>query len=303
MNQELPHVQTQFRKGRGTRDQTANICWIVEKAREFQKNMYFCFIDYVEVFDYEDQNKLWKILKETGILDHLTCLLRSLYAGQEATVRTSYGTTDGFKIGKRVWQDCILSSCLRILYAEYIFSNAGLDEAQAGIKIAQRSTNNLRYADDTTLKAENKEELKSLLMRVKEESEKVGLKLNIQKTNIMASRPITSWQIERGKVEAVTDFLFLGSKTTAESDWSHEIKRCRLPGRNAMTNLDSVLKAKTLLCQQRSVQSKLWFFQYSSIDVRAEPLRRLRELMLQNCDAVEDSWETLGLRRDQTSQS
>ena len=160
MNQELPHVQTQFRKGRGTRDQTANICWIVEKAREFQKNMYFCFIDYVEVFDYVDQNKLWKILKETGILDHLTCLLRSLYAGQEATVRTSYGTTDGFKIGKRVWQDCILSSCLRILYAEYIFSNAGLDEAQAGIKIAQRSTNNLRYADDTTLKAENKEELR-----------------------------------------------------------------------------------------------------------------------------------------------
>ena len=211
-----------FRKGRGTRDQIANICWIVEKAREFQKNMYFCFVDYVKVFDYVDQNKLWKILKETGILDHLTCLLRNLYVGQEATVRTLYGTTDGFNIGKRIWQDCIFSSCLRILYAEYIFSNAGLDEEQAGIKTAQRSTNNLRYAGDTTLKAESEEELKSLLMRAKK-SEKVGLKLNIQKTNIMASKPITLWQIEEGKVEAVTDFLFLGSKITAESDWSHEI--------------------------------------------------------------------------------
>ena len=153
-----------------------------------------------------DQNKLWKIFKEMEILDHLTCLLRNLYAGQEATVRTSYGTTDEFKIGKRVWQDCIFSSCLRILKAEYIFWNAGLDEAQAGIKIAQRSTNNLIHVDDTTLKAENEEELKSLLMRVKEESEKVGLKLNIQKTNIMASGPIISWQIEGGKVKAVIFF-------------------------------------------------------------------------------------------------
>ena len=211
-----------FRKGRGTRDQIANICWIIEKAREFQQNIYFCFTDYAKAFECVDHNKFWKNLKVMGIPDHLICLLRNLYAGKEATVRTRHGTMDWFKIGKRIWQDCIFSSCLRILYAEYIFSNAGLDEEQAGIKTAQRSTNNLRYAGDTTLKAKSEEELKSLLMRAKK-SEKVGLKLNIQKTNIMASKPITLWQIEEGKVEAVTDFLFLGSKITAESDWSHEI--------------------------------------------------------------------------------
>ena len=158
-----------------------NICWIIEKAREFQKNIYFCFIDYAKAFDFVDHNKLWKILKEMEIPDYLTCLLRNLYAGQEATVRTGHGTTDWFQIGKGVHQDCILSPCLFNLHAECIMRNAGLDEAQAGIKIAGRNINNLRYADDTTLMAES-EELKSLLMKVKEESEKVGLKLNIQKT-------------------------------------------------------------------------------------------------------------------------
>ena len=143
-----------------------------------------------------DHNKLWKILKEMGIPDHLTCLLRNLYAGQEATVRTGHGTTEGFKIGKGVRQGCILSPCLFNLYAEYIMRNAGLEEAQAGIKIAGRNISNLRYADGTTLMAESEEELKSLLMKVKEESEKVGLKLSIHKTKIMTSGPITSWQID-----------------------------------------------------------------------------------------------------------
>ena len=142
-----------------------------------------------------DHNKLWKILKEMGIQDHLTCLLRNVYEGQEATVRTGHGTTDWFLIGKEIHQGCILSPCLFNFYAEYIMRNTGLDEAQAGIKIARRNSNNLRYADDTTLMAESEEELKSLLMKVKEESEKVGLKLNIQKTKIMASGPITSWQV------------------------------------------------------------------------------------------------------------
>ena len=173
-------------------------------------------------FDCVDHNKLWKILKEMGIPDHLTCLLRNLYAGQEATVRTGHGTTDWFQIGKGVRQGCILSPCLFNFYAEYIMRNTGLEEAQAGIKIAGRNINNLRYADDTTLMAESDEELKSLLMKVKEESEKVGLKLNIQKTKIMASGPITSWEIDG---EKVSDFIFLGSKITADGDCSHEIKR------------------------------------------------------------------------------
>ena len=157
-----------------------------------------------------------------GIPDHLTCLLRNLYAGQEAAVRTGHGTTDWFQIGVR--QGCILSPCLFNFYAEYIMRNAGLEEAQAGIKIAGRNINNLRYADDTILMAESEEELKSLLMKVKEESEEVGLKLNIQKTKIMASGPITSWQIDGETVETVVDFIFLGSKITAVGDCSHEIK-------------------------------------------------------------------------------
>ena len=172
-----------------------------------------------------------------GIPDHLTCLLRNLYAGQEATGRTGHGTTDWFQIGKGVCQGCILSPCLFNLYAEYIMRNSGLDEVQAGIKIAGRNIDNLRYADDTTLMAESEEELKSLLMKVKEESEKVGLKLNIQKTKIMASCPITSWQIDGKTVETVADFIFLGSKITADSDCSHEIKRPLLLGRKVMTNL------------------------------------------------------------------
>ena len=139
MNCELPDVQAGFRKGRGTRDQIANIGWIIEKAREFQKNIYFCFVDYAKDFDFVDHNKLWKILKEMWIPDHLTCLLRNLFAGQEAAVRTGHGTTDWFQIGKGVFQGCILSPCLFNLYSEYIMRNAGLDEAQDGIKTARRN--------------------------------------------------------------------------------------------------------------------------------------------------------------------
>ena len=197
-----------LRKGRGTRDQIANIHWIMEKAREFQKNIYFCFIDYAKAFDWVDHNKLWKILQEMGIPDHLTCLLRSLYVGQKAIVGTGHGTTDWFQIGKGVSQGCILSPCLFNFYAEYIMRNPGLEEAQAGISISGRNINNLRYADDTTLMAESDEELKSLLMKVKEESERVGLKLNIQKTKIMASGPISSWQIDGKTVETVRNYFF-----------------------------------------------------------------------------------------------
>ena len=180
-----------------------------KKQESSRKNIYFCFIDYGKAFDCVDHNKLWKILREMGIPDHLTCLLRNLYAGQEATVRTGHGTTDWFQIGKGVHQGCVLSPYLFNFYAEYIMRNAGLEEAQAGIKIAGRNISNLRYADDTTLMAESEEELRRLLMKVKE-SEKVGLKLNIQKTKIMVSCPITSWEIDRETVETVSDFIFGG---------------------------------------------------------------------------------------------
>ena len=185
--------------------------------------LYFCFTDYAKVFDCVDHNKLWKILPEMGIPDHLTCLLRNLFAGQEATVRTGHGTTDWFQTGKGVCQGCTLSPCLFNLYAEYIVRNAGLEKAQFGIKIAGRNINNLRYADDTIFMGES-EELKSLLMKVKEESEKVGLKLNIQKTKIMAPSSITSWQIDGETVQTVADFIFLDSKITADDDCSHKIK-------------------------------------------------------------------------------
>ena len=190
-----------------------------------------------------DHKKLWTILQEMGIPDHLTCLPKNLYAGQEATVRTGHGTTDWFQIGKAVCQGCILPPCLLNLYAEYIMCNAGLDEAQAGIKIAGKNVSNLKYADDTTLMAESKEELKSLLMKVKEESENVDLKLNIQKAKIMASGPVTSWQIDG---ETVRDFILGVSKITADGDCSHEIKRCLLLGRKGMTNIDSILKSRDI---------------------------------------------------------
>ena len=187
--------------------------------------------------------------------------MRNLYASEDAIIRTGHGTTDWFQIGKGVRQGYILSPCLFNLYAEYIMRNAGLEETQAGIKIAGRNINHLRYADDTTLMAESEEELKCLLMKIKEDSEKVGLKLNVQKTKIMASGPITSWEIDRETVETVSDFIFLGSKITADSDCSHEIKRCLLLGREVMINLDSILKSRdiTLPTKVRLVKAMVFF--------------------------------------------
>ena len=212
MNWELPDIKAGFRKHRVTRDQMANhVCihWIIEKAMRIPEKYVFLLLCWSLCVDH---NILQKILKEMGIPDHLTCLLRNLHAGQEATVRTGHVTMDWFKIRKGVRQDCILSPCLFNLYAEYIMQNARLDESQGEIKTAGRNINNLRYADYTTLMEESEEELKSLLMKVKEESEKSSLKLNIQKTKIMASSPITSWQIDGETMGTVTDFIFLGSK-------------------------------------------------------------------------------------------
>ena len=202
MNRELPDVQVGFRKCRGTRDQIANICWIMEKAREFQKNIYFCFIHYAKAFDSVENNTLWKILKEMGIRDYLICLLRNLYAGQKATVRTGHGTTDWFQKVKE-YVKAVYCHPDYLTYAEYIMRNAGLEETQAGIKISGRNINNLRYADDTTLMAESEEELKSLLMKVKEENGKSWLKAQHSENEDMASGPNTSWKIDGETVETV----------------------------------------------------------------------------------------------------
>ena len=206
---DFPDVQAGFKKGRGTREQIANIHWIIEKAREFQKTSISALLTMPKHLTVWFTIN-WKTLKKMGIPDHLTYLLKNLSAGQEATVRTGHGTTDWFQIRKGVCQGCILLSCIFNLCAEFIMRNAGLEEAQAGIKIARININNLSYADDTTLMAESEEELKSLLMKVKEESEKDGLKLNIQETKIMASGPITSWEIDGETVETVSDFIFRG---------------------------------------------------------------------------------------------
>ena len=202
----------------------------------------------------------WKILKELGVPEHITCLPRNLYGGQEATVRILHRTTNWFKIGKIVQQGCTLTFCLLNFYAEYITTNAWLDESQAGIKIVGRNINNFRYADNTILMAESKEDLNSLLMRVKEDSEKISLKLNIQKTKIMASSAITSWQIEEGKVEAMTNFLFLGSNITVNSDCSHEIKGHFLLGRKAMTNLDCIVQKKRYYFADKGSYSQSYGF-------------------------------------------
>ena len=222
-----------------------------------------------------------------GIPDHLTCLLRNLYAGQEATVRTGHGTTDWFQI-RKVCQGCNLSLCLFNLYAEYIIRNAGLYEAQAGIKIAGGNVKNLRYADDTTFMVESEEELKSLLMKVKEESEKGGLKLNIQKTKIMASGSITSWEIDVETVKTVSDCILRGSKITADGDCSHEIKRRLLLGRKVMTNLDSLLKSRDI-AKVRLVKAMVFpvvMYGCESWTIKKAEHQRTNDL---NCGVGEDS--------------
>ena len=224
-----------------------------------------------------------------GIPDHLTCLLRNLYAGQEAKDRTGQGTIDWFQIGKGVCQGCILSLCLFNLHADYIMRSAGLEEAQAGIKMAWRNINNLRYADDTTLMAEREEELKSLLM--KDESEKVGLKLNILKTKTMASDPITSWKIDGETVETATDFILGGSKIIVDGDCNHEIKRDLLLGRKVVANLDNILKSRdiTLPTKVHLVKSMVFpvvMYGYESWTVKKAECQKL---MLLNCGIGEDS--------------
>ena len=245
------------------------------------------------------------ILKEMGIPDHLTCLLRNLYAGQEATVRTGHGTADWFQIGKGVRQGCILSPCLFNLYVEYIMRNTGLEEAQAGIKIAGRNINNLRYADDTTLMAESDEELKSLLMKVKEETGKVSLKLNIQKTKIIASSPITSWQIDWQIVETVADFIFGVSKITAEGDYSHGSKRHLLLGRKLMTNLDSILKSRDITLPTNVHLVKAMVFPVVMYGCERWTIKKAEHQSWTqlNCGVGEDFWESLGLQGDPTSPS
>ena len=215
--------------------------------------------------------------------------MRNLYAGQEATVRTGHGTTDWFQIGKAVRQGSILSPCLFNFYAEYIMRNR-LEKAQARIKIARRNINNLRYADDTTLMAESEEELKSLLMKVKVESEKVGLKLNIQKTKIMASGPITSWEIDGETVETVPGFIFLGSKITADGDCSHEIKRCLHLGRKIMINLDSILKSRDITLPTKVCLVKVGIFPVVIYRCEVWTIKlSTEELMLLHCGIGKDS--------------
>ena len=227
-----------------------------------------------------------------GITDHLTCLLKNLYVGQEATIRTGHGKMEWFKIGKGIHQGCISSPCLFNLYAEYIIQNAGQHKSQAGIKIIRRNNNNLRYENDTTLMAESKEELKNLLMKVKEKSVKPGLKFNIQRTEIIASCPITSWQIEGEKVKTVIDFIFLGSKITVDDDCSHEIKRLLLLKRKAMTNLDRVLKSRdiTLLTEVQIVKTMVFpvVIMYGCENWTIKKLST-DEMMLSNCGVGEDS--------------
>ena len=235
MNCELPDVQAGFRKGRGTRDQIVNIHWIIEKAREFQKNIHFCFIDYAKAFDCVDHNKLWKILKRW---EYQTTFPASWeICMQVKKQQLEPNMEQWFQIGKGVHQSCVLSLCLFNLYAEYIMWNSRLSEAQAGIKIARRNINNLRHTDDTTLMAESEKELKSLLMKVKEESEKAGLKFYIQKTKSMASSLIyfPPWQIDGGTMEIVTDY-FLGLQNHC-GWWLQPWNSKTLLRRKPMTNL------------------------------------------------------------------
>ena len=232
-----------------------------------------------------------------------TCLLRNLYADQEVLVRTEHGITGWFQIGKGVHQGCILSPCLFNLYAVYIMWNAGLHEVQAGIKISGRNINTLRYADDTTLMAESEEELKSLLMKVKEESEKVGLKLIIQKTKIMASDTITSWQIDGEIMETMRDFIFWGSQITADSGCSHESKRRLLLGREVMTNPDSMLKSRDITLPTKVCLVKAMVFPLVMYGCKSWTIKKAEELMLLNCGVGDESWESLGLQGDPASPS
>ncbi|CAF3391752.1 unnamed protein product [Rotaria socialis] len=244
LEREMPVTQAGFRKGRGTRDQIANLRWLMEKAREYQKEFYLCFIDYSKAFDCVDHEKLWSVLLEMGVPKHLIILMKNLYTNQQATVKTDYGNTNWFNIGKGVRQGCILSPYLFNLYAEHIMRKAGIEEAAGGIKIGGRNINNLRYADDTTIMAETADDLQYLLRKVKEESAAAGLKLNMKKTFVMTNAPIQEFYIDNDQVEIVKEFIFLGSSINIDGNCSNEIKRRLLMGRKAMVSLDKLIKSK-----------------------------------------------------------
>jgi exonuclease III len=244
LEREMPVTQAGFRKGRGTRDQIANLRWLMEKAREYQKEFYLCFIDYSKAFDCVDHEKLWSVLLEMGVPKHLIILMKNLYTDQQASVKTDYGNTNWFNIGKGVRQGCILSPYLFNLYAEHIMRKAGIDEAAGGIKIGGRNINNLRYADDTTILAETADDLQCLLRKVKEESAAARLKLNMKKTFVMTNGPIQEFHIDNDQVEIVKEFIFLGSSISTDGNCSNEIKRRLLMGRKAMVSLDKLIKSK-----------------------------------------------------------
>jgi len=244
LEREMPVTQAGFRKGRGTRDQIANLRWLMEKAREYQKEFYLCFIDYSKAFDCVDHEKLWSVLHEMGVPKHLIVLMKNLYTKQQASVKTDYGNTNWFNIGKGVRQGCILSPYLFNLYAEHIMRKASIDEAAGGIKIGGRNINNLRYADDTTILAETVDDLQYLLRKVKEESAAAGLKLNMKKTFVMTNGPIQEFHIDNDQVEIVKEFIFLGSNINTDGNCSNEIKRRLLMGRRAMVSLDKLIKSK-----------------------------------------------------------
>ncbi|CAF4950873.1 unnamed protein product, partial [Rotaria socialis] len=246
LEREMPATQARLRKGRGTRDQIANIRWLMEKTREYQKEFYLCFIDYSKAFDCVDHEKLWSVLLEMGVPKHLIILMKNLYTNQQASVKTDYGNTDWFNIRKGVRQGCILSPYLFNLYAEHIMRKVGIDEAACGIKIGGGNINNLRYADDTTIMTETAEGLQYLLGKVKEESAAAGLKLNMKKTFVMTNGPIQEFHIDNDQVEIVNELIFLGSSINTDGNCSNEIKRRLLMGRKATVSLDKLIKSKDI---------------------------------------------------------
>lgn len=246
MEREMPKEQAGFRRGRGTRDQIANMRWIMEETREFQKKIFICFIDYSKAFDCVDHNKLWIGLSSMGVPEHLIVLLKELYSDQEAIVRTEYGDTEWFNINKGVRQGCILSPYLFNMYSENIMRSAGIEEENIGIKIGGTNINNLRYADDTTLLAENEEDLRKLLSKVKTESLNFGLRLNIKKTKIMTSGNMTDFVFDNEKIEVVKSFVFLGSRLDDDGRCAEDVKRRIMLGRSAMTSLEKIMKDRDI---------------------------------------------------------
>jgi exonuclease III len=244
MEREMPAEQAGFRRGRGTRDQIANLRWIMEGTREYQKEIFMCFLDYSKAFDCVDHDKLWIGLRTMGVPEHLILLIKSVYKEQEATVRTAFGNTDWFKIGKGVRQGCILSPYLFNMYSEYIMRKAGLEEEEAGIKIGGIKINNLRYADDTTLMAEGEEDLRRLLRKIKEESLRFGLKLNMSKTKIMTTGRCDGFDIDGENVEVVKSFIFLGSRIEDDGGCEADVRRRLMLGRSAMIALNKIMKDK-----------------------------------------------------------